>query len=226
MELDNAILFGHDRKSRYDFKSNICVSELLLNNKDLFAIGTLYDTLRDLEFHRYDKECQNSLEVADVLDQRRVAYCFAAHIRDRQVEEFGLHSGDCVCLSATCCRCMSEALYSSAMEVYQEWQIIIEKEQIICTNHAVKLLEILFSTEHLWYQCNHLFNLSYNVPGSNYQDIEKQRDELWDNLWDTEWCYHYWKKLSLEEKEYCHQRAIRFRAYFNNCPVVEGVPWW
>lgn len=229
---DSAKLFGHIRVSKYNLKSTINVGNLLVDNKDVFAVAVLFESMKELFFHRYNGKCYHSLELSDIFDQRRIAYYFCANVDDRLKELDGQHHGDCTRASGSCCICSSESIYSLGLELFDEWKSITIEENIICTDLCVKLLSILISCETLWVKHDHLFSLCSrkyeNTPGStsNFDQVSKERNELWEGLWEIQFCYNHWKSLSLQEKELCHKRAVRFRAYFDNRPVVEGIPWW
>lgn len=225
-------IFGHVRQTRCDSKSTILVENLLLENKDIFAVAILDDYIREPDFHRYKAECRYDEKAADILDRRRVAYAFCCNVDNLQKESAGFHCGDCTCIAFSCSRCIAESHYVSGLESLDEWNTFLINNNIVCLNPCIKLLEILFGSEHLWVDCNELFKLTAeqnrlkSIPGCFDPTINQRREELWDNLWDLPWRYNYWNNLSLEEKEYCHKRAVRFRDYFDNRPTVEGIPWW
>lgn len=223
---DHVKLFGHVRQSKYDLISTIPVSKLLLENKDIFAIGVLFESMGDFRFHQYKEECSSCLEASDKYDKRRVAYHFCSYVDG--LEKQG-HSGDCIRPPRTCTTCMAESLYSCALETFDEFI----KLNIACTDPCIKLLAILFSTEKLYVECDNLLALwsrvrHREVPGLdiNLAEVNEQHKELWNGLWDISFCYEHWKTLSLEEKEFCHKRAVRFRQYFDDRPTVKGIPWW
>lgn len=214
--------FGHKRASRTDLVSTILVETLLLEHKDIFAIGTL---ILDLQWPKFDDGIEQ-----DSLDKKRVAYTFCTNIDDQQ-KSLGSHCGDCTCVASPCSRCISEEIYIEGSKKLDEFNTFLINNNTDCTDLCIKLLSILFALEHEWLRCDLLITTitrhNANIPAlSNENNVHQQYDRLWDNIRDFQYCYDYWKSLSLEQKELCHNRAVRFRAYFDNRPIVEGIPWW
>lgn len=228
-------IFGHNRESNIKLSSTVLVENVLLENKDIFAIGTLWEDLKDF-FNHYNEQYQYSLQASDLLDQRRVAYTFCTNIDDRKKEPSGFHLGDCTSFAMSCSRCIAESIYIEGLTLLDEFNTFLNEKGIICLEPSIKLLAILFCTEHLWCQYNSLadvalrpMNQHHKEPPcsiTNYVELNNKRNELWDNLWSWQFHYDFWYNSSLEMKELCHKRALRFLNYFDNRPTVKGIPWW
>lgn len=222
-------IFGHVRESSVKLTSTVLVEEFLLEHKDVYAIGTLSLNLTFPHSGDYDDKYRDSLAASDLHDQKRIAYTFCANIDDHKKEPTGYHFGDCTSMAMSCSRCISENIYIEGLEVLDEFTAFITEKNIICPDPCSKLLSILFATEHLWYQYINLFKISIKddkIPGMDYNKYRAESNQLWDKLWSWQYRYDLWNNLTLEEKELCHKRAVRFRAYFDNRPTVEGIPWW
>lgn len=205
--------FNHVRESRTKLTSLILVEDLLLENKDLYAISLALHSEID-GFQTYNNNIRHSLEESDLYDQKRIAYSIRAHVEDIKNQP---HCGDCTSVACSCSRCISEDMYSNGLSVYNEW---IDK---MTNNNYISLLSVLLASEHKWVK---YWNLMYNAWDNNCKNDEKKADEGLDKMYKLQYRYDYWYKLSNDEKELFHIRAVRFRNYLDNIPIVEGVPWW
>lgn len=122
----------------------------------------------------------------------------------------------------SCSRCASESIYADGLEIFDEFNTLLINNNVICHNPHIKLLSILFSLESQWVQCNKLCELSVRKYGkippgsvSDFITIDNTYNQISNDLYNWQYCYDYWRNLSLEEKELCYKRAVRFRTYFD-----------
>ena len=215
--------FGHVRKSRCDLTSTVLVEELLDANRDVFAIGVQDATEADYAFFVHGRGTP---------DERRVLWSLCSHVDDLRKEsktDPGCHCGDCTSHPMSCARCLAESVYEQGEEMLATWiKLKVELGLPACTTKesCVELLSVLLGTE---YRCRDFFELSKQSWKCD-DPVEKKRleDEAAKIGWTTDVAERYkqWLILSHEDQDKAKIRAVQFRGYFDNRPVVEGIPWW
>ncbi|QKF94741.1 hypothetical protein QKU48_gp1283 [Fadolivirus algeromassiliense] len=226
--------FGHIRLSSTDFKSTKFVEDMLERNHNVFAIGVAVETEIDYDsYNRYN----------GLFDESRILWAQCSHIdtlREDSKNNPGFHCGDCIKVATSCHRCCAEGLYMSGMDTIDEWNELRKELNIISNSEdesIIHLLEIILSTDfywRIWRKLNYPYGEDKQKDLQTLENEFKQIDSNYDRngysnihtLLSLKNRYNRWNLYTDEEKKKFHERALRFRQYFEVRPVVEGIPWW
>lgn len=234
MSQQKLTVFGHVYKvpgDRTSLRSVVLVEDLLDTNRDVFAVGVQLTTEKDLEWHSGGVEKPDSEEV----DKRRVLWSICCNIdslKEESGSDTGYHCGDCTWVACSCSRCLAESLYRQGEEVLKSWKEIRGSED------AIELLAVLLATQHEWVTWRniikeqvqkHIRNSDRQKRGETEREDPTEGQDTIDGIhikMEIKHRHERWLEMPKEDKDNFTERAKAFRHYFDERPVVDGIPWW